>query len=111
MDDMEKRIERRPSHYIASQQKTLGRQLDVPSGSDTIRLPSALLPPLAALFDIHLRLETAMAAATICSTALKAQHADSDQDAALVLQRCACDALSVQIDRLGVVQGKLSKLV
>jgi hypothetical protein len=80
----------------------------VPTQSDYLRHYS---PPLAALFDIHLRLETAMAAATICSTALKAQHADSDQDAALVLQRCGCDALSVQIDRLGVVQGKLSKLV
>jgi hypothetical protein len=63
---------------------------------------------LAALTDIRLRLEVAAAVAAVTSVALKSQKADSDEDAAIVLQRCVCDALAEQIERLKDVIAKAS---
>jgi hypothetical protein len=40
------------------------------------------------------------AVAAVTVAALKFQAADSDADAALALQRCVCDVLAAQIDRL-----------
>lgn len=56
-----------------------------------------------ALEDIRLRLAVAMSAAYVVGAALNSQHADSDQDAALVLQRCVGDELGRQIERLDAV--------
>jgi hypothetical protein len=44
-----------------------------------------------------------MSAAYVASAALKAQDADSDADAALVLQRSVGDVLDAQIERLDVL--------
>jgi hypothetical protein len=60
-------------------------------------------PILAVLGDIRLRLEVAEAVAAIASAALRFQNADSDEDAATVLQRCVCDVLAAQINRLDAV--------
>jgi hypothetical protein len=59
--------------------------------------------PLAVLSDISLRLKVAMAATAVCGAALKSQNADSDEDAAVVLQRCVADELDRQIERLDAV--------
>jgi hypothetical protein len=62
------------------------------------------IPAISAeLADIRLRLSVAMSAAYVASAALKAQEADSDVDAALVLQRSVGDALDAQIERLDVL--------
>jgi len=57
--------------------------------------------PGAVLSDIRLRLTIALAATAVCSAALRAQRADSDEDAAVVLQRCVGDELDRQIERIG----------
>jgi hypothetical protein len=44
-----------------------------------------------------------MAIAYVTSAALKAQDADSDNEAALVLQRCVADELDRQLERLDVL--------
>jgi len=54
----------------------------------------------ALLTGVRLRLETVMACIVIVAAALRAQNADNDLDAALVLQRCVCDPLAVQIQAL-----------
>lgn len=60
----------------------------------------------AVLSDIHLRLTVTLAAVAVCSAALRAQNADSDEDAALVLQRCVGDELDRQIERIaGLLAG------
>jgi len=51
------------------------------------------------LSDISLRLKVAMAATVVCGAALKSQNADSDEDAAVVLQRCVADELDRPIER------------
>jgi hypothetical protein len=61
--------------------------------------PSKALPLVAVLSEIRLRLLVAMAASAVCSTALKAQHADSDDDVAVLLQRSIADELNRQIER------------
>jgi hypothetical protein len=61
------------------------------------------LPIRAVLGDIRLRLGVAEAVAAIASAALRCQGADSDEDAATALQRCVCDVLAAQIDRLDAV--------
>jgi hypothetical protein len=67
-------------------------------------------PPVRAILgDIRLRLGVAEAVASIASAALKFQHADSDEDVATAIQRCVCDVLSAQIDRLeAVIAGGVS---
>jgi hypothetical protein len=55
----------------------------------------------AVLADIHLRLTVTLAAVAVCSAALRAQNADSDEDAAPVLKRCVGDELDRQIERIG----------
>jgi len=60
----------------------------------------------AELTDIRLRLVAAMSAAYVASAALKAQDADSDVDAALVLQRSVGDVLDAQIERLDVLAAR-----
>jgi len=47
-----------------------------------------------------------MSAAYVASAALKAQDADSDVDAALVLQRSVGDVLDAQIERLDVLAAR-----
>jgi hypothetical protein len=49
--------------------------------------PPTALPLVAVLSEIRLQLLVAMAASAVCSAALKAQHADSDDDVAVLLQR------------------------
>lgn len=61
------------------------------------------LPLVAVLSEIRLQLLVAMAASAVCSAALKAQRADSDDDVAVLLQRCIADELNRQIERLDVV--------
>jgi hypothetical protein len=69
-----------------------------------VKVGSPKGPPIrAVLSDIRLRLGVAQAVATIASAALKFQGADSDEDVATAIQRCVCDVLSAQIDRLEVV--------
>jgi hypothetical protein len=61
------------------------------------------------LGDIRLRLGVAEAVAAIASLALKFQKADADEDVATAIQRCVCDVLSAQIDRLeAVIAGDVS---
>ena len=61
-------------------------------------------PPIrTVLGDIRLRLGVAEAVANIASAALRFQGADSDEDVATAIQRCVCDVLSAQIDRLEAV--------
>jgi len=55
--------------------------------------------------EICLRIGVAEAVAAVVSAALKYQLADSDAEAALALQRCVCDVLSAQVDRLQVLAG------
>jgi hypothetical protein len=64
---------------------------------------SGALPLVAVLSEIRLRLLVAMAASAVCSAALKAQHADSDDDVAVLLQRSIADELNRQIERLDAV--------
>jgi hypothetical protein len=52
------------------------------------------------LTGIRLRLETVAAITVIVVAALRAQNADADLDAALVLQRCVCDSLFDQIQAI-----------
>jgi hypothetical protein len=52
---------------------------------------------LAAIRD---RLGVAMACAYVVSAALKSQHADSDLDAAVTIQRLVADEVHCQIERL-----------
>jgi hypothetical protein len=59
--------------------------------------------PLSMLSDISVRLKVAMAATVVCGAALKSQNADSDEDAAVVLQRCVADELDRQIERLDIL--------
>jgi hypothetical protein len=54
----------------------------------------------ALLTAVRLRLETITACTVVVVVALRAQTADNDLDAALVLQRCVCDPLAVQIETL-----------
>ena len=54
---------------------------------------SGALPLVAVLSEIRLRLLVAMAASAVCSADLKAQHADSDDDVAVLLQRSIADEL------------------
>ena len=61
------------------------------------------LPLVAVLSEIRLRLLVAMAASAVCSAALKAQHADSDDDVAVPLQRSIADELNRQIEWLDAV--------
>ncbi len=51
---------------------------------------------------MSIRSQVAIAAsvAYMCSTALAAQDADSDKDAATALQRCVGDVLTLQLERL-----------
>jgi hypothetical protein len=65
--------------------------------------PPTALPLVAVLSEIRLQLLVAMAASAVCSAALKAQHADSDGDVAVLLQRSIADELSRQIERLDAV--------
>jgi hypothetical protein len=58
------------------------------------------------LSDIGLRLKVAMAATVVCGAALKSQNADSDADAAVVLQRCVADELDRQIERLDILAAR-----
>jgi hypothetical protein len=61
-------------------------------------------PPIrTVLGDIRLRLGVAEAVAAIASAALRFPGADSDEDAATAIQRCVCDVLAAQIDRLDAV--------
>jgi hypothetical protein len=53
-----------------------------------------------ALKEIRSRVDIAAAVAAIVVATLKAQHADSDAEIALALQRCVCDVLADQSDRL-----------
>jgi hypothetical protein len=62
--------------------------------------------PLSMLSDISLRLKVAMAATVVCGAALKSQNADSDEDAAVVLQRCVADELDRQIERLVILAAR-----
>jgi hypothetical protein len=73
--------------------------------SRTQRKPNfpGALPVVAVLSEIRLRLVVAMAASAVCSAALKAQHADSDDDVAVLLQRSIADELNRQIERLDAV--------
>jgi hypothetical protein len=73
--------------------------------SRTQRKPnvSGALPLVAVLSEIRPRLLVAMAASAVCSAALKAQHADSDDDVAVLLQRSIADELNRQIERLDAV--------
>ncbi len=64
---------------------------------------SGALPLVAVLSEIRLRLLVAMAESAVCSAALKAQHADSDDDVAVLLQRSIADELNRQIERLDAV--------
>jgi hypothetical protein len=59
-------------------------------------------PPTVAteLLDIRRRLALAQAIAYVTSAALKAQNADSDREASLVLQRCVGDELDRLIERI-----------
>jgi hypothetical protein len=54
----------------------------------------------ALLTGIRLRLETVAAITVIVVAAPRAQNADADLDAALVLQRCVCDSLFDQIQAI-----------
>lgn len=54
----------------------------------------------ALLTGVRLRLETVTSCTVVVVAALKAQNADADLDAALVLQRCVCNPLSVQIQAI-----------
>ena len=65
--------------------------------------PPTALPLVAVLSEIRLQFLVAMAASAVCSAALKAQHADSDDDVAVLLQRSIADELSRQIERLDAV--------
>jgi hypothetical protein len=82
--------------------------------SDTRRKPikrrNAKEPPTrAVLGDIRLRLGVVEAVAAVVSAALRYQGADSDGDAATALQRCVCDALSAEMDRLdSIIAGGVS---
>jgi hypothetical protein len=62
--------------------------------------------PVDVLSDISLRLRVAMAATVVCGAALKPQNADSDEDAAVVLQRCVADKLDRQIERLDILAAR-----
>jgi hypothetical protein len=65
--------------------------------------PPKALPLVAVLSEIRLRLLVAMAASAVCSTALKAQRADCDEDVAVLLQRSVADELNRQIEWLDAV--------
>lgn len=54
----------------------------------------------AELTDIRRRLEVVMACSACVGAALRAQHADFDEDAALVLQRSVVDELDRLIERI-----------
>jgi hypothetical protein len=82
------------------------RSVERPSTS----MPDPQVPGIdAEMADIRLRLALAMAVAYITSAALKARHADSDRDAAFVLQRHVGDALDVQIERLDFLAARCSE--
>jgi hypothetical protein len=63
--------------------------------------PSASV--VAALTEVRRRLELAEAVAIVTCAALRAQAADSDQEAALVLQRCVVDEIDRQIEEIDSV--------
>jgi hypothetical protein len=70
-------------------------------------VPRSPISPIATeLLDIRQRLALAMACAYVVSAALKAQEADSDSDAAFVLQRHVGDELDRQIERLDVLAAR-----
>jgi hypothetical protein len=64
-----------------------------------------------ALKEIRARLDVAAAVATVVCGALKAQRADSDIEAATALQRCVCDVLFEQSERLARIASKLARAV
>lgn len=75
------------------------------SRSRPARQPRGQPPPSnhaieALLTAVRLRLETVTACTAIVVAALRAQTADADLDAALVLQRYVCDPLSAQIQAI-----------
>ena len=86
-------------------QRQTGRARGPREEIQTQRKPnvSGALPLVAVLSEIRLRLVVAMAASAVCSAALKAQHADSDDDVAVLLQRSIADELNRQIERLDAV--------
>jgi hypothetical protein len=53
------------------------------------------------LREIRRRLTLVMSAATVCSAALRTQRSDSDDDVALVLQRCVSDELDRLAEEIG----------
>jgi hypothetical protein len=68
------------------------------------KVGSSKAPPIRTiLVDIRLRLGVAEAVAAVASAALRFQRADSDENVATAIQRCVCDVLSAQIDRLEAV--------
>ena len=71
-----------------------------PEGGRRSPKPASDAANQEALSDIRRRLEVAMAVTTCISASLAAQHADTDADAALALQRCVADELDRQIERL-----------
>jgi hypothetical protein len=64
------------------------------------KLPTAV----AELLAIRQRLALVMAVVYVTGAALKAQDADSDAEAALILQRSIGDELDRQIERLDMVK-------
>jgi hypothetical protein len=61
------------------------------------------------LLNIRQRLALVMAIAYVTSAPLKCQNADSDQEAALVLQRSVGDALDAQIERLDALAARCER--
>jgi hypothetical protein len=77
-------------------QSAAGRRSTLRPGRAGRWTPAAL----ATLNDVRSRLELVASVVAVTSAALKSQAADSDYDAATTLQRCVCDVLAVQIERL-----------
>ena len=63
----------------------------------------------AELLDVRQRLALIMATCWVTSAALRAQNADNDLDAALVLQRSVGDELDRQIGRLDAIAARCGK--
>jgi hypothetical protein len=61
-----------------------------------------------ALKEVRSHIDVAGAVAAIVVAALKAQHADSDTEAAVALQRCVCDVLAAESERLAQLSADLA---
>ena len=94
---MSTRKTRHPPAQSPERGKRKGRAL--PEGAKRF-LAADRLPRALTLQMVQTGLETASALVSVCASVLDTQTADSDRDAAIVLQRCVLETLERQRERI-----------